>query len=85
MKTDRTSFSVAASPASLRDDLDRHAERAEQIRERACAVSGNERRVPSPRAGTGPSNATSAKPTPASAASAASSRLSAGEAVFRSA
>ena len=56
---------------------------AKQVRECLCGGSGRERRsVRALASGTGPSSATSANPTPASAASAASSRFSSGEAVF---
>ena len=44
MKTERSSFSVAASPGSLGDDLDRHPERAERVGEGLGAGPGGERR-----------------------------------------
>ena len=48
MNTDRSSFIWAASPASLRDDLDRHPQRAEQLREGASALPDASVGVPIP-------------------------------------
>ena len=83
MKTERRSFIVAASPGSLGDDVDRHAERLEALGEGGAAGPDASAGVASPFAGTGPSRATSAKRS--APTTPATSRFSAGAAVFRSA
>ena len=85
MKTDRTSFSAAASPASSETTSTGMPNGAKRPANACAAAPDTSTGAESPRVGMGPSSATSAKPTPASAASAASSRFSSGEAVFASA
>ena len=73
MNTERTSLRAAASPACSGDDLDRHPERPERVGEAPGAGPDASAGVRRPRAGTGPSSATSAND--ASPTSAASSRF----------
>ena len=82
MNTERTSLSAAASPGPARDDVTGIPSGASSVGERLRGGPDASAGVARPRAGTGPSSATSAKRAPASAAS---SRLSSGPAVFTSA
>jgi hypothetical protein len=83
MNTERSSFRVAASPARA-ETTSTGIPNGSSASANACAASPEASAgVASPRAGTGPSSATSAKRPPPTTS--ATSRLSAGAAVFRSA
>ena len=85
MKTERSSFSAAASPGAVGDDLDRHPQRPERVGKGARAGSGGERRGAEAARGHGPEQRHVGEARACPSTSAASSRLSSGAAVFRSA
>ena len=85
MKTERTSFMVGGVAGRLRHDPTGMPSGTNTSANAAAPAPEARAGVPSPRSGIGPSRATSAKRAPDPVKSAAMSRLSAGDAVFRSA